>query len=85
MAASAHIILDKLLAQTKASTLLELSLMRDGVLEWAQRQDGKWVGLGQPRIEFFATLIDPLSKEYEPLRTRKRLKYFGIRLIERIK
>lgn len=85
IATSARIILNKLLAQTEASTLLDLSLMKDGVLEWSRRQDSKRVGLGQPRKRFFATLIDPLLRDHEPIYPKRRRKYLGIRLIKRFK
>jgi hypothetical protein len=62
--------------------MLDLSLMRGGLVEWA-RQGRAWVGLGAPRPQFQPNLWDPLSHVIRPLHPNERLPYFGFRLIRR--
>lgn len=68
--------------QMPGSLMLDLSLMRGGLVEWA-RQGKTWVGLGAPRPQFQPNLWDPLDHEIKPLRPDERLPYFGFRLIRR--
>jgi len=83
----AHIILENLLQDFPINdrTLVELTLMREGLVEWASTPTGTWVGLGQPRSTFFPNLLNPLSDEFKPLEADKRLYFFGFRLIRRRK
>ncbi|MBE7472989.1 MAG: hypothetical protein DPW09_12735 [Anaerolineae bacterium] len=68
--------------QMPGNLMLDLSLMRGGLVEWARRGQG-WVGLGSPRPDFQPNLWDPLADEVKPLRPDERLPYFGFRLIRR--
>lgn len=79
----ARCILEQLLDQLQPRSLLDLSLMRGGLVEWA-RQDGEWVGLGAPRPEVWAHLWDPLEDVIRPSRRGERLRYFGFRLVRRV-
>ncbi len=80
----ARAVLEALLAQTQAQSLLDLSLMRGGLLEWVS-QDTEWLGRGQPRQAFFPNLFDPLSDKDDQIRPIqiKRSRYFGFRLVRR--
>jgi hypothetical protein len=75
-------ILARLTRQTLSQLMLDISLMRGGLVEWV-RQGQSWVGLGAPRPQFQPNLWDPLSHEIKPLRPGERLRYFGFRLIRR--
>lgn len=77
----ARIIIDKLLPPYQEGSLLDLSLMTGGVMEWVQQKNGNWVGVGRPRSSFFSNLFDPLSVEAEPIGMEERLHYFGFRLL----
>jgi hypothetical protein len=77
----ARIIIDKLLPHYQGGSLLDLSLMKGGVVEWVQQRNDNWVGVGQPRRGFFSNLLDPLSTEAEPIGMEERLYYFGFRLL----
>lgn len=76
-----------LLSETQAATLLDLSLMVNGIVEWvynpaAVRPAQQYVGMGLPRSSFFHTT----KAEDEPLRpidTTRRMRHFGFRLIRR--
>jgi hypothetical protein len=72
-----------LLAQLPARSLLDLSLMRDGMVEWV-REGEAWAGLGTPRPEFKAHLWDPLQDVVRPVRAGERVGYFGFRLVHRV-
>jgi hypothetical protein len=79
----AAVILERLHLQLRSPTLLDLSLMRGGVIEWA-RKGGEWVGLGMPRPAFQKHLWgDPLLEEVQPIRVNERIPYFGFRLVRR--
>lgn len=77
-----RICIQRLCDFVQPRTLLDLSLMRGGVVEWVQ-QSGAWLGLGAPRAEFYPNLWDPSADEIKPLRTDVRLPYFGFRLVRR--
>jgi hypothetical protein len=79
----ARIIIDKLLPQYQEGTLLNLSLMTGGIVEWVQQRNNSWVGLGRPRSSFFSNLFDPLTVTVEPIGMIERLHYFGFRLLRR--
>lgn len=68
--------------QMPGNLMLDLALMRGGLVEWARQGQG-WVGLGSPRPHFQPNLWDPLADEVKPLRPDERLPYFGFRLIRR--
>jgi formylglycine-generating enzyme required for sulfatase activity len=81
-AASVGSILERLLAQLRVDSLLGLSLMCGGLVEWV-RQDNTWIGLGAPRPGFHPNLWDPLTVEVKPLHPGSRMPYFGFRLVRR--
>jgi hypothetical protein len=64
------------------SSMLDVSLMRHGLVEWVKK--GKsFVGLGVPRPEFQGNLWDPLINEITPINLANRVPYFGFRLVRR--
>ena len=75
-------ILAKLTDQISPCFMLDLALMREGVVEWVRHDDG-WVGLGAPRPQFHPNLWDPLNHEVRPMQLDERLPYFGFRLVRR--
>jgi hypothetical protein len=75
-------ILARLTRQMLSHLLLDISLLRGGLVEWV-RHGRSWVGLGAPRPDFHPNLWDPLNHEIKPLRPSDRLPYFGFRLIRR--
>jgi hypothetical protein len=78
----AHTILDRILDQLRPATLLDLSLMRGGLVEWV-RDGGTWSGLGCPRPAFWPNVWDPLADAVRPINLAGRLPYFGFRLVRR--
>ena len=82
MAPAARRIWQALLAVVRPHSLLDLSLMRGGVLEWVTARDGRYVALGQPRDSFDPHFRDPLrDRPWEPVTPIKRSRRFGIRLM----
>ncbi|MBN1483856.1 MAG: hypothetical protein JXA37_03975 [Chloroflexia bacterium] len=79
----ARVVLQRLWEQLAPSSLLELSLLRGGLIEWA-RQGPEWVGLGAPRPAFWPHLWNPLVDVVRPLRPEERLRHFGFRLLRRL-
>lgn len=79
-----RVILQQLLTQRPCHSLLDLSVMCGGVVEWV-RQSNTWLGLGAPRPEFHANLWDPLVDEVKPVRWGERVRFFGFRLVQRVK
>ncbi len=75
-------IVTKLSKQLDFYSMLDLSLMNGGLVEWVW-QDKEMVGLGAPRPTFHPNLWDPFSHEVKPLRSDERLPYFGLRLVRR--
>ena len=75
-------ILEAFITQLCPSSFLELSLMKEGVVEWVRNQ-GAWVGLGTPRSEFQPNLWNPLMDEVRPVMLEERVPYFGFRLVRR--
>ena len=75
-------ILQRLSDQIHIRSLLDYTLMREGLVEWVWR-DKKLVGLGAPRPEFHPNLWDPLLNEVKPIRLDVRVPYFGFRLVRR--
>jgi len=63
-------------------TLLDLSFIRGGLIEWAKSQTNEWVGMGKPRQAhpFHNPLINPPLK---PTSLTWRSKGFGFRLMRR--
>lgn len=61
-------------------TLLELSLMRNGIVEWVKK-DAVWVGLGAPNPKFYPNTFEPLKECVEPIDATQRMRTFGFRLI----
>jgi len=58
----AQIIIRRLLSQIHPKTLLELSLMEEGVMEWVKGRDAKWKLLGKPRQSFQPALRKTLEE-----------------------
>jgi formylglycine-generating enzyme required for sulfatase activity len=75
-------LVQHLQASFQLPSLLDLSLMQCGVVEWV-RQGSAWVGLGAPRPEFHPNLWNPQVDEVRPLRAGVRIPYFGCRLVRR--
>lgn len=75
-------LLDKFSAHPSIRTLLDLSLMGSGLVEWVW-QEKNLVGLGAPRPEFLPNLWDPLAHEVIPIHLDRRVFYFGFRLVRR--
>jgi hypothetical protein len=75
-------ILQRLSDQVHIRSMLDFTLMREGLVEWVWH-DKKLVGLGAPRPEFHAHLWDPLFNEVKPIRLDTRVPYFGFRLVRR--
>jgi hypothetical protein len=64
------------------NSMLDVSLMRHGLVEWVKK--GKtFVGLGVPRPEFQGNLWDPMVNEIKPINLTDRVPYFGFRLVRR--
>lgn len=61
-------------------TLLELSMMRNGVIEWVH-SESDWVGLGTPAPAFYPNTFEPLLECVEPVDATQRMRPFGFRLI----
>ncbi len=78
----AGLILDKLSTQLRTHSMVDIALMREGLVEWV-RQDQTWVGLGAPRPQFHPNLWDPFTHEVKPIHLDERLPYFGFRLVRR--
>ena len=78
--AAAREVLRLVFDHREPHTLLDLSLMKDGVVEWVVEK-GKWKGLGSPRSSFFPNTFDPLCDEFAPIDVERRMKPFGFRLI----
>jgi hypothetical protein len=71
-----------LLAAIQPRTLLDLSLMQGGVVEWVTAPDGRLVALGKPRDAFDPNFRDPLrDRPWEPTTPVRRSKRFGVRLL----
>lgn len=67
-----------------SNTPIKFSLMQDGVIEWVSSGDN-YVGLGAPRPNLLPNTYDPLRDIIKPLKIDKRLNYFGLRLIKRVR
>lgn len=82
----AKIILERLVeqishqAQRDELSWLDLSLMHGGLVEWVE-EDGRYVGLGAPRSEFYPNLWNPITEVIKPVRGNERLFFFGFRLV----
>ncbi len=82
MAPAARRIWQGLVAALRPRTLLDLSLMQGGVLEWATAADGHFVALGKTRDAFDPNYRDPLrDRPWEPTTPIRRSKRFGMRLM----
>ena len=77
---AARDILQFVFESRQPHTLLELSLMRAGIVEWVS-QGEHWKGLGCPDPAFFPNTFDPLKDEFTPIDPNRRMKAFGFRLI----
>jgi len=76
-------LLRRLEEQARPQTLLDLSLMRGGVVEWV-RDGSTWTGLGKPRSSFQPNLWNPLRETVPPVRLNQRVFFFGARLVHDI-
>jgi hypothetical protein len=63
---------------------IKFSLMEDGVIDWVISGDN-YVGLGVPRPNLLPNTFKPLENIIKPLKIDKRLNYFGLRLIKRVR
>ncbi len=82
--AVAYRLWNGLLDELQPKTLLDLSLMRNGVVEWVSGPGGAWLGMGQPRESFFPNFHDALyDKPFEPTSLTRRSRLFGFRLMRR--
>ena len=80
---AAHKIWEGLISCIRPCSLLDLSLMHQGMNEWV-RGEGEYVGMGRTRPSFRSQLRDPYTdKPVHPIRPDERLKYFGFRLLRR--
>jgi len=79
--ANAARLLKFLLDGRQPRTWNQLALMRDGLLEWVRCGPRSFGGLGAPRQEFHALLMNP--QQHAPVKPLKneRLRYFGCRLV----
>lgn len=68
------------LRERQLHTLLDLSLMREGVIEWV-RDENRWTGLGQPTWDFFPNTFEPMRETIDPIDSTRRQRTFGFRLI----
>ena len=65
-------------------TMLQLSLMKNGVIEWINDGGDLWEGLGKTRPEFYPSFYDPLLNDpMMPVSQSKRNKLFGVRFFRR--
>jgi hypothetical protein len=76
-----------ILTRLKPETLLELSLMVNGVIEWTIERSGcqaapQYVGMGLPRHDFFPTSKGVDEPQY-PIDSAQRMRHFGFRLKRR--
>jgi hypothetical protein len=79
---SAHDFLQLVLEKRQPQTMLELSLMREGLIEWGKGVD-RWTGLGQPAWDFYPNTFEPMRETIDPIDTTRRQRTFGFRLIRR--
>lgn len=77
-------ILDRLNDQIHPVTALDVSLMRNGLVEWVREGD-EFVGLGNPRQLLHPNLWNPLCDEVRPISMEERILYFGLRLVRRMR
>jgi len=82
LAPTARRLWDGLKSELEPHTLLDLSLMRGGVVEWVNDAEGRWVGLGEPRARFFHHLHHPLRDVFVPTLEAQRSRIWGLRLIQ---
>lgn len=80
MNAAAQTLVDRLIDFIKPSTLADLALIRDGVLEWvsARPEPG---GLGAPRPSFFKNTFDPYHDDPKTHFSPERSPYYGFRIL----
>ena len=82
LAPTAQCLWAGLLTELRPKTLLDLSLMRGGVVEWVEGPNRALLGMGQPRETFHPMFHDALhDKPFEPTSLSRRSKLFGFRLI----
>lgn len=74
-------VLEQIVRHAAPKTWLDLSLMRGGLVEWAA-QEGRPVGIGVPRPEFYPTLWNPLVDAVPVQDTNSRLFFFGMRIAQ---
>jgi len=69
--------------QLQPQTLGQLSLMCGGVVEWASDSGGVWLGMGQPRAQFYPNFHDALlDRPFPPTSLERRSRLFGARLMQ---
>lgn len=77
---AARNILQRLMALIKPSTLAQLALIRDGVMEWVMSTPHAG-GLGAPRQEFLKNTFDPYSDKPICHFEGERSAYYGFRIL----
>lgn len=77
---AAQNLLQTVMQKRAVHTLLELSLMREGIIEWAWDHD-RWTGLGQPSWDFYPNTFEPMNETIEPVEASKPQQIFGLRLV----
>jgi hypothetical protein len=83
MAPAALRLWTALLDELHPQTILDLSLMRFGIVEWTTGLGGVWLGMGQPRVEYHAHFHEALSEPWPPTMPNRRSRLFGMRLLAR--
>lgn len=73
-------LLQTVLKKRAVHTLLELSLMREGIIEWTWHED-HWTGLGQPSWDFYPNTFEPMNETIEPIEATRPQQIFGLRLV----
>ena len=74
-----------LVKHLQPQTILQLSLMKNGIIEWIDDGSSTWAGLGKTRPEFYPSFYDPLrDNPMLPVSQNRRNKLFGVRFLRRL-
>ncbi len=77
-------LIRQLVSDVAPATLLDVSLMSGGVMEWVRDEEG-FGAIGVPRPHFAQILSDPLrSPPLRPIHPDARLPYLGFRLVRTV-
>jgi hypothetical protein len=85
LAPTAKFIWNKLREHIVTPTLADLALMRNGIIEWVIGANSQWVGMGNPRPQFYRAIHNPYS-EFTPIVSTQRssLRHWGLRPVRTI-